>query len=67
MSILFFVCPTSEREVSTNIDIDPDSFRALPPVLSDIKCPDCGKLHNLFNVLTRLSDHPDEANARPPV
>ena len=67
MSVLFFVCPTSEREVSTHIDIDPDSLRALPPVLSDIKCPDCGQIHNLFNVPTRLSDHPDdEANAPRP-
>ena len=26
MSVLFFVCPTSEREVSSHIDIDPDSL-----------------------------------------
>jgi hypothetical protein len=65
MSVLFFVCPTSEREVSSHIDIDPDSFRALPPVLSDIKCPDCGQIHNLFNVPTRLS-YPDEENTPRP-
>ena len=56
MSVLFFVCPQSGREVSSNIDIDADSFRALPPVLSDIACPDCGQVHNLFNVSVRLSD-----------
>jgi hypothetical protein len=56
MGVLFFVCPQSGQEVSSNIDIDADSFRGLPPVLSDIKCPDCGELHNLFNVATRLSD-----------
>jgi hypothetical protein len=56
MSVLLFVCPQSGREVSSYIDIDHDSFRALPPVLSDIKCPDCGRIHNLFNVPVRLSD-----------
>jgi hypothetical protein len=56
MSVLFIVCPVSGREVSSNIDIDPDDFRTLPPVLSDIKCPDCGQIHNLFNVPVRLSD-----------
>jgi hypothetical protein len=60
MSVLFFVCPTSGREVSSHIDIDHDSFRGLPPVLSDIKCPDCGDIHNLFNVPTRLSDEIEE-------
>jgi hypothetical protein len=56
MSVLFFVCPQTDREVSSNIDIDAESFRCLPPVLSDIKCPDCGQIHNLFNVPVRLSD-----------
>ena len=55
MSVLFFVCPDTGREVSSNIDIDPDSFRGLPPVQSDIRCPDCGQIHNLFNVPVRLS------------
>lgn len=54
MSVLFFVCPVSDREVSTNLDIDDDSFRGLG--LSEIKCPDCGQIHNLFNVQVRLSD-----------
>jgi hypothetical protein len=60
MSVLFFVCPETGREVSSKIDIDTDSFRALPPVLSDIKCSDCGLIHNLFNVPTRLSDEIEE-------
>jgi hypothetical protein len=60
MSVLFFVCPDTGREVSAHINIDPDSFRGLPPVLSDIKCPDCGSIHNLFNVPTRLSDEPED-------
>jgi DNA-directed RNA polymerase subunit RPC12/RpoP len=64
MSILFFVCSTTGREISSKVDIDRDSFRTMPPVLSDIRCPDCGTIHNLFNVPTRLSDEPDEEDAR---
>ena len=57
MSPLFFVCPETGREVSTGIDIDTDSFeRGLPRVLAEINCPECGSMHNLFGVETRLSD-----------
>jgi hypothetical protein len=61
MSVVFFVCPQSEREVSSNIDMHPDDFRGLPPVLSDIRCTDCGQIHNLFDVPVRLSDELAEA------
>jgi hypothetical protein len=54
MSVLLFVCPVSDREVSSNIDVDDDSFRSLR--LSEIKCPDCNQIHNLFNLSLRLSD-----------
>jgi hypothetical protein len=54
MSVLLFVCPVSDREVSSNIDVDADSFRTV--VLSEIRCPDCDQIHNLFNLSVRLSD-----------
>ena len=55
MSALFFVCPESGREVSTGIEIDNDSFqRGLPTVLAEIRCPECGSTHNLFDVQTRF-------------
>jgi hypothetical protein len=54
MSVLLFVCPVSDREVSSNIDVDDDSFRSLR--LSEIKCPDCNQIHNLFNLSLRMSD-----------
>ena len=54
MSALFFVCPESGREVSTGIEIDNDSFqRGLPTVLAEIRCPECGSTHNLFDVSLR--------------
>ena len=47
MSALLFISPMSGREISTGIEIDPVSFhQGLPPVLADIKCPDCGLIHN---------------------
>ena len=59
MSALLFVCPTSGREISTGVDIDLGSFyQGLPRVLADIKCPDCGLTHNLFEVQSRLTDEP---------
>jgi hypothetical protein len=54
MSVLLFVCPVSDREVSSNIEVDSDSFRTVK--LSEIKCPDCNQIHNLFNLSLRLSD-----------
>jgi acetone carboxylase gamma subunit len=54
MSVLLFVCPETDREVSSNIDIDDDSFRTVR--VSEIKCPDCNQIHNLFNLSLRLSD-----------
>ena len=61
MSALLFVCPNSGREISTGIEIDSDSFyRGLPHVLAEIACPDCGLIHNLFEVHPRLTDEPAE-------
>ena len=56
MGVLVFVCPTSGHEVSTGLEIDPESYRDLPRVLADIKCPDCGLMHNLYQVEARLAD-----------
>ena len=56
MGTLVFVCPTSGREVFTGLEIDPASFQGLSKVLAEIKCPDCGGTHNLFEVKSRLVD-----------
>ena len=54
MGALVFVCPTSGHEVSTGLEIDPESYGALPEVLADIKCPHCGLTRNLYKVEARL-------------
>jgi len=65
MSALFFVCPTTGREVSTGVDIDPTSYRCLPRGFTEISCPDCNQTHNLSSVQARLADDGAEpANPR---
>ena len=67
MGALVFVCPTSGHEVSTGLEIDPTTYRSLPKVLAEIKCPDCGLTHNLFQVEARLIDDgldPSDASSR---
>ena len=39
MGTLVFVCPATGLEVFTGLEMDHDSFAALPSVLPDIRCP----------------------------
>ena len=55
MAALFFVCPTTGREVSTGIDIDPTSYRGLPSEFTEISCPECNQTHNISRVNARLA------------
>ena len=65
MGTLVFVCPTSGREVVTGLEIDVMSFQGLPKVLADIKCSECGDIHNLLEVDARLvNDGPISPNGR---
>ena len=64
MGTLVFVCPTSGREVFTGLEIDPASFQGISKVLAEIKCPDCGGAHNLFEVESRLVDDGSNASGR---
>jgi len=45
MGVLKVRCPESGREVSTGIEIDPQSFAALPDKLPVSNCPLCGLDH----------------------
>ena len=62
MGALFFVCPTTGREVSTGIEIDPTSYRGLPTEFTEITCPVCNETHNLSNVRPHVSDVDAEPN-----
>ena len=41
MGALVFVCPATGLEVFTGLEMDHDSFAALPSVLPDLSCPHC--------------------------
>jgi hypothetical protein len=45
MGVLMVRCPNTGQEVSTDIDIDPESFSRLPDKLPSWKCPLCGLEH----------------------
>jgi endogenous inhibitor of DNA gyrase (YacG/DUF329 family) len=45
MSVLKVRCPETGREVSTGIEIDPESFARLPDKLPVSNCPVCGLDH----------------------
>jgi hypothetical protein len=45
MSVLKVKCPETGREISTGIEIDPESFAALPDKLPVSNCPLCGLDH----------------------
>jgi hypothetical protein len=45
MSILLIKCPHTGRPISTGIELDPDTFAALPDILSYLTCPECGLQH----------------------
>jgi hypothetical protein len=63
MGSLIFICPTSSQEVSTGLEMDLASFRALP-LIAEIKCPACGLTHNLFQVGAR-NDGSEPRDASP--
>ena len=63
MGALIFVCPHRPRSL-TGLDIDPDSYRALPKALAEIKCPACGLIHNLHEVDARLADESSDGTKR---
>ena len=56
MGTLVFVCPATGFEVFTGLEMDHDSFAALPSVLPDLSCPHCPKPHQLSEVTAWLAE-----------
>jgi hypothetical protein len=56
MSILLIKCPHTDRAISTGIELDPDTFAALPDVLSYMICPECGLTHAWWTREASLED-----------
>ena len=45
MATVMIRCPTTGRAVSTEIETEPSDFQRLPQVLAQLRCPQCGGLH----------------------
>ena len=47
MGVLFFVCPATGQEVSTHLDVDPESYVTLASNGEAVSCPHCSEPHVL--------------------
>ena len=50
MGTLVFVCPETGLEVSTQVDVDPESYVDIARSGESIKCPHCPQPHSLSEV-----------------
>ena len=61
MPPLRFICPATGNEVDTDIDLDGQSFAALPRHITRFGCPHCDEPHRLAGMQAWLgelqSDH----------
>jgi hypothetical protein len=49
-------CSMTGQEFSTSIEIEQDSFRELPDVVTRAYCPHCGQMHSMFTRDTRWAE-----------
>jgi hypothetical protein len=47
MASLFFTCPTTRLEAPTGIETDVQSLQAAWKATVKVKCPHCGKMHEI--------------------
>jgi hypothetical protein len=47
MTSLFFTCPTTLQQAPTGIETDVQSLQAAWKTTLKIKCPHCGKVHEI--------------------
>ena len=57
MATICTSCPNTGREISTGIEIDTDSFAAMPDVITRVHCPHCGERHNWSKYNAFLREH----------
>jgi hypothetical protein len=50
-----FVCPATEKQVDTGVDLDDDTFADLSDGL-ELSCPHCADTHRLDSVQSWLGD-----------
>jgi len=50
MGMLYFVCPATGQEVSTQLDVDPESYVTLASNGEAVSCPHCPDPHLLSDL-----------------
>jgi hypothetical protein len=55
MEMMIFTCPTTGRETSTGIHVEPESFKRLSGTVTNAVCPHCGTIHCWWTHEARLS------------
>ena len=53
---LKFICPTTDKEVDTGLDLDAHSFASLQREATSFACPHCDEPHLLAKVQAWLGD-----------
>lgn len=56
MRELVFKCPTTNREFSTGIELEEDSFKRLQDTLTKAQCPHCGRNHTRWTTEGHLDE-----------
>jgi hypothetical protein len=64
-SIVMVRCPATGRELSTGVEMDAATFKRLPDIHSQIKCPACGLDHNWSTREAWLGNPPPATPALP--
>ena len=64
-SIVMVRCPSTGRELSTGVEMDADTFKRLPDIQSQIKCPICGLAHDWSTREAWLGNPPPSAPVIP--
>jgi hypothetical protein len=68
MGTLYFVCPETGREVSSQLELEADSLHVITNGLYTIPCPNCREAHDLAKLHTWLDGdegYDDEENFAP--
>jgi hypothetical protein len=65
MGTLVFVCPTTEHQVSTGVEVDRSSFESLRRTKTAIFCPRCRKSHLLSPTWAWLDSNVPEGPVTP--
>jgi hypothetical protein len=61
MGVVTIMCPRTGRQVSTGVEADPESFRAMPIKQSIMRCWACGGEHTWSKRWATLAEADPEA------